>query len=84
MISFATLFSSSKGNSVFVSGGKTKILVDAGMPACHIENALSQIGESMKDIAALMITHEHQDHIGGVGVMSRRYGLPVYANQKTW
>ena len=57
MISFATLFSSSKGNSVFVSSGKTKILVDAGMAACHIEKAMNQIGESMRDIAALLITH---------------------------
>ena len=84
MISFATLFSSSKGNSVFVSDGKTKILVDAGMAACHIENALSQIGESIKDIAALMITHEHQDHIKSAGSLSRRYDIPIYATPKLW
>ncbi|MGN0962309.1 MAG: MBL fold metallo-hydrolase [Clostridia bacterium] len=84
MISFATLFSSSKGNSVFVSSGKTKILVDAGMAACHIEKAMAQIGESMKDIAALLITHEHQDHIKSAGSLSRRYDIPIYATPKLW
>lgn len=84
MISFATLFSSSKGNSVFVSSGKTKVLVDAGMAACHIENEMKKIGESMKDIAALLITHEHQDHIKSAGSLSRRYDIPIYAAPKLW
>lgn len=84
MISFATLFSSSKGNSIFVSSGKTKILVDVGMAACHIERALTQIGESITDIAALLITHEHQDHIKSAGSLSRRYDIPIYATPKLW
>lgn len=84
MISFATLFSSSKGNSVFVSSGKTKVLVDAGVAACHIEHALSAIGESMTDINAILITHEHQDHIKSAGSLSRRYDIPIYATPKIW
>ena len=84
MISFATLFSSSKGNSVFVASEHTKILVDAGMSACHIENALRNIGESMGDIEAVLITHEHQDHIKSAGILSRRYDIPIYATPKIW
>lgn len=84
MISFATLFSSSKGNSIFVSSAKTKILVDAGMAACHIENALENIGESMREISAILITHEHQDHIKSAGSLSRRYDIPIYATPGLW
>lgn len=84
MISFATLFSSSKGNSIFVSSGKTKILIDAGMAACHIENAMENIGESLTEISALLITHEHQDHIKSAGSLSRRYDIPIYATPKLW
>jgi phosphoribosyl 1,2-cyclic phosphodiesterase len=84
MISFATLFSSSKGNSIFVSSEKTKILVDAGMAACHIENELENIGESMSGISAILITHEHQDHIKSAGSLSRRYNIPIFATPKLW
>lgn len=84
MISFATLFSSSRGNSVFVSSGKTKVLVDAGMAACRIEKAMEDIGESMRDIAALLITHEHIDHVKSAGSLSRRYDIPIYATPKLW
>ncbi len=84
MISFATLFSSSKGNSIFVSSGKTKVLVDAGTAACHIENALENIGESMREISAILITHEHTDHIKSAGSLSRRYDIPIFATPKLW
>ena len=84
MISFATLYSSSKGNSTFVASKKTKILVDAGMAACHIEQAMESIGQSMKDVSAILITHEHQDHIKSAGSLSRRYDIPIYATPKIW
>ena len=84
MISFATLFSSSKGNSIFVSSGKTKVLVDAGMAACHIENSLENIGESMREISAILITHEHTDHIKSAGSLSRRYDIPIFATPRLW
>lgn len=84
MISFATLYSSSKGNSTFVASKKTKILVDAGMAACHIEQAMENIGQSMKDVSAILITHEHQDHIKSAGSLSRRYDIPIYATPKIW
>ncbi|MGI5875131.1 MAG: MBL fold metallo-hydrolase [Bacillota bacterium] len=84
MIAFATLFSSSRGNSVFVSSGKTSVLVDAGCALCHLEKAMAEIGEKMEDLSALLITHEHQDHIKSAGSLSRRYDLPIYAAPKLW
>ncbi|MDO4541577.1 MAG: MBL fold metallo-hydrolase [Bacillota bacterium] len=84
MLTAATLFSNSKGNSVFVASGKTKILIDAGVSACHIERALANMGESIGDIAAILITHEHIDHVRSAGTLSRRYDIPICAAPKVW
>lgn len=84
MLTAATLFSNSKGNSVFVASEKTKILVDAGVSACRIEKALKDIGESMAEISAILITHEHIDHVRSAGSLSRRYDIPIYAAPKVW
>ncbi len=81
---FCSLYSGSSGNSIFVSSGKAKILVDAGLPGKSIEAALKSIGESPCDIDGIFVTHEHTDHIKGIGVMSRKYDIPIYANEKTW
>lgn len=78
-----TLFSGSSGNCTFVSDGKTNLLVDAGVSAQRICTALNQIGCSPKDISAILITHEHRDHIAGVGTISRNFSIPVYANGGT-
>lgn len=78
------LASSSRGNAAYIETKKEKILVDAGLSAKKIETALSEIGKSMKDINHLFVTHEHSDHIRGVGVLARRYPkMLIYANQKT-
>ncbi len=74
------LFSGSSGNSIFVSSGGTKLLVDAGVSAKRIENALLDIGESADGLSAIFITHEHSDHIKGVRVLASRYGIPVFAD----
>ncbi len=84
MIRFCPLFSGSSGNCAFVSDGKTRILIDAGRSGIQIEEALKQIGEDPKDLNAILVTHEHSDHIKGVGILSRRFNLPVYASQATW
>lgn len=81
---FCSLYSGSSGNSIFVSGGNAKILIDAGLPGRNIENALKSIGESPTDIDAIFVTHEHIDHTKGVGVLSRRYDIPIYAKEPTW
>ncbi|BDR56565.1 MBL fold metallo-hydrolase [Xylocopilactobacillus apis] len=78
------LASSSKGNAAYIETDKEKILVDAGLSAKKIQNALIEIGRNMQDIHHLFVTHEHSDHIRGVGVLARRYPkLMIYANLKT-
>ncbi|MCH3965591.1 MAG: MBL fold metallo-hydrolase [Clostridium sp.] len=81
---FCPLFSGSSGNSTFIASDNTKILVDAGLAGKNIENALLSIGQKPKDIDAILVTHEHTDHIKGVGVLSRRYDIPIYTNESTW
>ncbi|AYD41314.1 MBL fold metallo-hydrolase [Clostridium fermenticellae] len=81
---FCPLYSGSSGNSIFVATPNARILVDAGLAGKKIENALSQIGEKPQDIDAIFVTHEHIDHIKGVGVLSRKYDIPIYANELTW
>lgn len=84
MINFCTLFSGSSGNCTFITDQKTKILIDAGKSGILIEASLKKIGCNIRDIDAILVTHEHIDHIKGIGVLSRKYDIPVYANKKTW
>lgn len=81
---FCSLYSGSSGNSIFIASENSKILVDAGLPGKHIESALSEIGENPKEIDGIFVTHEHIDHVKGVGVLSRKYDIPIYANEPTW
>ncbi|GLC30321.1 MBL fold metallo-hydrolase [Clostridium omnivorum] len=81
---FCSLYSGSSGNSIFVSSGNAKILVDVGMPGKSIEQALKSIGQKPEELDGIFITHEHTDHTKGVGVLSRKYDIPVYANEPTW
>lgn len=83
-LTIAPLFSSSSGNCTFICSEQCSLLVDAGLPGKYIENALRAIGKSPAELSGIVITHEHTDHIKGVGVLSRRYNLPVYANAETW
>lgn len=80
---FCVLGSGSKGNCTYVASGKTAVLIDAGFSGVEIERRLSRIGVDMSHISAILVTHEHGDHIKGVSVLSRRYGTKVYANQET-
>ncbi|PRR82183.1 MBL fold metallo-hydrolase [Clostridium vincentii] len=81
---FCSLYSGSSGNSIFVSQDNTNILIDAGLPGKKIDEALKIIGQKGKELDGIFITHEHGDHIKGVGVLSRKYDIPIYANDKTW
>ena len=81
---FCSLYSGSSGNSIFIGSEKAKILIDAGLPGKKIDEALKQIGQNPSDIDGIFITHEHIDHIKGVGVLSRKYDIPIFANVKTW
>lgn len=84
MIKFCSLYSGSSGNAIFVASESTKLLSDAGMSAKKIIEALRSIGEEPSELSAILISHEHSDHIKGAGILSRKFGLPVYANAGTW
>ena len=84
MIKFCSLYSGSSGNAIFLSTDKVKILIDAGLSGKKIEKALVSIDENPSDLSAILVTHEHSDHIKGIGVLSRRYNVPLYANELTW
>lgn len=81
MAKVCQLFSGSSGNCIWLASGATKILVDAGVSAKRIEQALMNIGESGSELSAIFVTHEHADHISGVRVLAARYGIPVLADE---
>lgn len=74
------LFSGSKGNSVYVACSTGKFLVDVGVSAKRLENALGEIGVSPSELCGIFVTHEHTDHISGLRVFASRYNLDVYAH----
>jgi phosphoribosyl 1,2-cyclic phosphodiesterase len=81
---FSPLFSSSSGNALFVQAGGVSVLVDAGGTGAQMEAALKAIDIHANELDAVLITHEHSDHIKSAGILSRRYDIPIYANHKTW
>jgi phosphoribosyl 1,2-cyclic phosphodiesterase len=82
-LAVCTLASGSKGNATYMSDGETAILVDAGLSGVEIQRRLTSRNLSPEDIDAIIVTHEHSDHTRGVGILSRRFKLPVYINPKT-
>lgn len=83
MVRFTVLASGSKGNSAVVSGGQTRILVDAGLSCRELFRRMRQAGEAPEALDAIIITHEHMDHIGGLAVTARKLGIPVYFTEAT-
>ena len=80
---FCSIASGSSGNAIFVGNDKANLLVDAGISKKKIEEGLKAIGVLPSKLDAILITHEHSDHISGLGVMSRQYHIPVYATKDT-
>ncbi len=81
---FSVLASGSSGNAIFVENDEHQFLVDAGLSGKKLETLFSKIDRSMESLDGIFVTHEHSDHIQGLGVIARRYGIPIYANAKTW
>ena len=83
MSRFCPLFSSSKGNSLFLSGGNTSLLVDAGVSARRLYQAMNDRGFLPEKLAGILITHEHSDHIAGLETLLKKLKIPVYAAPET-
>lgn len=83
-IRFCSLSSGSSGNCQYIETENMKILIDAGFSGKRVEELLSSIDVCPSTLDGIFVTHEHTDHVRGVGVLSRRYDLPLYANEKTW
>lgn len=81
---FASLGSGSKGNATLVSDGETHLLVDCGFTLREAERRLARLGLHPRQLDALLVTHEHGDHIRGVGPLARRHGVPVWLTPGSW
>ncbi|HZJ83689.1 MAG TPA: MBL fold metallo-hydrolase [Clostridia bacterium] len=81
---FCSLYSGSSGNASYIGTDGANIMVDAGLSGIRIENALKEIDLDPSTLDGILITHEHDDHIKGAGILSRRYNIPIYANEATW
>ena len=83
MLNFCSLYSGSTGNSLLVETENTKILIDAGVSSRKIENALLDVNINPSSLDGILVTHEHIDHVQGLGTFSKKFDLPVFVNQDT-
>ena len=80
---FCSIASGSSGNCIYAGSAATSVLIDAGISGRRIEQGLSGIDQAITDIDGILVTHEHSDHIKGIGVLARKYGIPVYGTPGT-
>ena len=78
-----SIASGSSGNCIYVGNANTHLLIDAGISKKRIEEGLYSLGIKGEELDGIMVTHEHSDHIQGLGVFSRKYGIPIYATKGT-
>jgi phosphoribosyl 1,2-cyclic phosphodiesterase len=81
---FSVLASGSSGNSLFVETDQRRILIDAGLSGKQLAGRLETVGADPSTLSAIFVTHEHIDHVRGLGVLARRHRIPVYMNEATW
>jgi phosphoribosyl 1,2-cyclic phosphodiesterase len=82
-LSVCVLASGSKGNAIYISDGRTNLLFDAGLSGREIQKRMQEAGLSAADLHGVVVSHEHSDHVRGVGILARRYHLPVYISAST-
>ncbi|ALP52407.1 MBL fold metallo-hydrolase [Candidatus Tenderia electrophaga] len=80
---FASLGSGSRGNGTLVEAGATLVLLDCGFSIAQVEARMARLGKTPADLSAIVVTHEHGDHIKGVGPLARRYQIPVWMTPGT-
>lgn len=80
----AVLSSGSKGNSSFIESNNQAILIDAGLSAKRLLSRMNEIGADYKKISAIVVTHDHSDHIKGVGILARKLKIPVYIHEENY
>ena len=80
---FCSIASGSSGNCIYAGSGRTAVLVDAGISGKRIEEGLNSIERKTAEVDGILITHEHSDHVKGLGVVARKYHIPIYATGKT-
>lgn len=83
MITFS-LQSGSNGNCIYVETGDARLLIDAGISGKCAHDRLAALGRDIRRVNALLISHNHSDHVKGAGIIHRRYHLPVYVAPRTW
>ena len=83
MFNFCSLYSGSSGNSLLVETENTKLLIDAGVSSKKIEDALTNLNIDPHYIDGILVTHEHIDHVQGLGTLSKKFNLPVFVNEET-
>lgn len=83
MYGYCPLASGSKGNSILLSSGKHKILIDGGLSGRATQARLAELDVDLSEICAILVTHEHTDHIAGLRVLALKYGIPILANHET-
>ncbi|MFD2761315.1 MBL fold metallo-hydrolase [Lentibacillus juripiscarius] len=81
---FSVLASGSTGNAFYVESDREKLLVDAGLSGKQMDRLFSEVHVDPSELSGILVTHEHSDHIKGLGIIARKYRLPIYANDKTW
>ncbi len=78
-----SIASGSSGNCICVGDDSCHVMIDAGISGKRIEAGMNEMGYTTKDMAGILVTHEHSDHISGLGVIARKYGIPIYATSGT-
>ena len=80
---FVSIASGSSGNCIYTGTEESHVLIDAGISAKRIEQGLNEVGLKTSELDGICITHEHSDHVKGLGVLARKYEVPIYATEGT-